>query len=83
MYQNLTDLLHHFILFMEELHFDVSADWQWLGKLEEHVLVLAPRVSRVRRVDLHFQLVHHKLGICKKVVVVVGSRRVSAVRRKR
>lgn len=64
----LTHLLHHLILFMEELHFDVSADWQWLGELEEHVLVLAPRVSRVRRVDLHFQLVHHKLGICKKVV---------------
>lgn len=57
---------------MEELHFDVSTDWQWLGELKEHVLVLAPRVSRVRRVDLHFQLVHHKLGICKTVVVGVG-----------
>lgn len=51
---------------MEEFHFDVSAHWQWLRELEEHVLVLAPRVSRVRRVDLHFQLVHNKLGVCKK-----------------
>lgn len=60
-----TDLLHHFILFMEELHFYVSTNWQWLGELKKHVLVLAPRVSGVRRVDLYFQLVYHKLGICK------------------
>lgn len=50
---------------MEELHFYVSTNWQWLGELKKHVLVLAPRVSGVRRVDLYFQLVHHELGICK------------------
>lgn len=63
---NSTDLLHHLILFMEELHFDVSTNWQRLGEFEKHVLVLAPRVSGVRRVNLHFQLVHNKLGICNK-----------------
>lgn len=52
---------------MEELHFDVSTNWQRLGEFKKHVLVLAPRVSGVRRVNLHFQLVHHKLGICRKV----------------
>lgn len=48
---------------MEELHFDVSADWERLGKFKKHMLVLAPCVSGVRCVNLHFQLVHHKLGI--------------------
>lgn len=51
---------------MEELHFDVSTDWQRLGEFEKHVLVLAPCVTGVRRVNLHFELVHHELGICKK-----------------
>ncbi len=61
-----TNLLHHLILFMEELHFDVSTNWQRLGEFKKHVLVLAPRVSGIRRVNLDFQLVHHKLGICKE-----------------
>lgn len=61
-----TNLLHHLVLFMEELHLDVSTNRQRLGEFEKHVLVLAPRVSGVRRVNLHFQLVHHKLGICKE-----------------
>jgi len=51
---------------MEELHFDISANWQRLGDFEKHVLVLATRVRGVRCVDLHLQLEHHKLGICKK-----------------
>lgn len=59
-------LLHHLILLMEELHLDVSTDGQRLREFKIHVLVLAPGVSRVRRVNLHFQLVHHKLGICKE-----------------
>lgn len=70
-----TYLLHHLILFMEELHLDVSTNWQRLGEFEKHVLVLAPRVSGVRRVNLYFQLVHHKLGICKKNVDVGTGRR--------
>lgn len=42
-----TNLLQHLVLFMEELHFDVSAHWQRLGKFKNHVLVLASRMSRV------------------------------------
>lgn len=52
--EHTTNLLHHLILFMEELHFDVSTNWQRLGELEKHVLVLTPRLSGVRRVNLHF-----------------------------
>ena len=75
-----TNLLHHLILFMEELHLDVSTNWQRLGEFEKHVLVLTPRVSGVRRVNLHFQLVHHKLGICKKNVDVGTGRRGAGAR---
>ena len=63
-----THLFHHLILFVEELHLDVPADGQRLGELKHHVLVLAPRVSRVGGVDLHLELVHHKLGVCKKKI---------------
>lgn len=59
-------LLQHLILFMEELHFDVSAHWQWLGEFKNHVLVLASRMSWVWGVNFHFELVDHKLWICKE-----------------
>lgn len=55
--------LHH-VLFVKELHFDVSTHRQRLGKLKVHVFVFTPRVCWVRCVDFHLQLVHHKLWIC-------------------
>lgn len=58
-------LFHHLVLFVEELHFDVSTHRQRLGELKVHVLVFTPRVCRVRRVDPYLQLVHHKVWICQ------------------
>lgn len=59
-------LLHHLVLFVEELHFHVSADGERLRELEQHQLVLPPGVNGVRGVDLNLQLVHHELRICKE-----------------
>ena len=56
-------LLHHFVLLVEELYFDVPADRKWLGELEEHETFFSPCVGRVGCVDLYLHLVHHKLGI--------------------
>lgn len=57
-------LLHDFVLLVEELHLDVSADGERLGELEQQELVFSPGVGGVRGVDLHLQLVHHELRIC-------------------
>lgn len=63
-------LLHHLVLFVEELHLDVSADRKRLWELKNHQFVFPPGVSRVRSVDLHLQLVNHKLRVCIKNTTV-------------
>lgn len=60
-----TYLFHHLFLFVEEIHLDVSTHRQRLRKIKVHVLLRSPCVHWVRRMDFNFQLVHHKLRICK------------------
>lgn len=57
-------LLHHLVLLVEELHLDVSTHRKRLWELKQHQFVLPPGVRRDRRVDLHLQLVDHKLRVC-------------------
>lgn len=64
-------LFHHLVLLVEELHLDISAHGQRLWKLKEHIFLLSLGVCRVGGVDLHLQLVHHKLRICEKSIATV------------
>lgn len=51
---------------MEKLHLDVTTHRKWLRKLKQHDLVFPACVGGVGRVDLHLQLVDHKLRICSR-----------------
>lgn len=67
-------LLQHLVLLVEELHFDVSTDRKWLWKLKQHQFVFPPGVGGVGCVDLHLQLVHDKLRVCRRTQTPVNSR---------
>lgn len=61
-----TDLLHHLVLLVEELHLNVATHGQRLRELKEHVLLFPSGVHRVGGVDLNLQLVHDKLRVWKE-----------------